>query len=197
MGNVSTRFRLGGKTMQNTKSFDLTGRIKLAKVLYVHDGDSLTISFIHRSHVWKLGVKLYGINAPELYPEPTAENRNLIITKAARARDSLREKVHNKYVFVEFQEKDKFGRWLVTIVTQRRNRRKDNVNDWMISQGMAVRYFDEIQMQSPMDCAVDRTNATANSEEIVRNDMREHQINQSGNLPSINSPRGERDRDEY
>lgn len=179
MGNVSTRFRLGGKTMQNTKAFDLTGRIKLAKVLYVHDGDSLTISFIHRSHVWKLGVKLYGINAPELYPEPNAENRNLIITKAARARDSLREKVHNKYVFVEFQERDKFGRWLVTIVTQRRNRRKDNVNDWMISQGMAVRYFDEIQMQSPMDCAVDRTNATANSEEIVRNDMREHTQNSS------------------
>jgi endonuclease YncB( thermonuclease family) len=160
--------------MQNTKAFDLTGRIKLCKVLYVHDGDSMTIAFIHRSHKWKLGVKLYGVNAPELYPEPTAENRTMIITKAARARDALREKVHNKYVFVEFQEKDRYGRWLVTITTQRRNRRKDNVNDWMISQGMAVRYFDEIQMQSPMDCAVDRQHATANSEDMVRADIKEH-----------------------
>lgn len=174
MGNMFTRCRLGGLTMQNTKSFDLTGRVKLCKVLYVHDGDSLTISFIHRSHKWKMGVKLYGINAPELYPEHDAENRTAIITKAARARDALREKVHNKYVFVEFQEKDKFGRWLVTIVTQRRNRRKDNVNDWMLSQGMAVRYFDEIQMQGPMDCVVDRNNATANSEEIIKSDIKEH-----------------------
>lgn len=174
MGNISTRSRLSGLTMQNTKAFDLTGRVKLCKVLFVHDGDSMTIAFIHRSHKWKLGVKLYGVNAPELYPDPSAENRQLIITKAARARDALREKVHNKYVFVEFQEKDRYGRWLVTIVTQRRNRRKDNVNDWMISQGMAVRYFDEIQMQSPMDCAVDRQHATANSEEMVRGDIKEH-----------------------
>lgn len=174
MGNVSTRTRLSGLTMQNTKLFDLTGRIKLCKVLYVHDGDSMTIAFIHRSHKWKMGVKLYGVNAPELYPEPTAENRQMIITKAARARDALREKVHNKYVFVEFQERDKYGRWLVTVVTQRRNRRKDNVNDWMISQGMAVRYFDEIQMQSPMDCAVDRQQATANSEDMMRSDIKEH-----------------------
>lgn len=174
MGNVSTRTRLSGLTMQNTKAFDLTGRIKLCKVLYVHDGDSMTIAFIHRSHKWKLGVKLYGVNAPELYPDPSAENRTMIITKAARARDALREKVHNKYVFVEFQEKDKYGRWLVSITTQRRNRRKDNVNDWMISQGMAVRYFDEIQMQSPMDCAVDRQHATANSEEMVRADIKDH-----------------------
>ena len=185
MGNVITRLRLGSRTMQNTKAFDLTGRIKMAKVLYVHDGDSITICFVHRSHVWKLGVKLYGINAPELYPEAGAENRNLIITKAARAREALKEKVHNRYVYVEFQERDQYGRWLVTVVTQRRNRRKDNVNDWMISQGMAVRYFDEIQMQSPMDCAVDRVNATLNSEEIVRSDIREHQQNatsrQSGN----------------
>jgi endonuclease YncB( thermonuclease family) len=167
--------------MQNTKAFDLTGRIKLCKVLYVHDGDSMTIAFIHRSHKWKLGVKLYGVNAPELYPEPTAENRTMIITKAARARDALREKVHNKYVFVEFQEKDRYGRWLVTVTTQRRNRRKDNVNDWMISQGMAVRYFDEIQMQSPMDCAVDRQHATTNSEEMVRADIKEHN-NSSGTI---------------
>ena len=108
MGNVSTRSRLSGLTMQNTKAFDLTGRIKLCKVLYVHDGDSMTIAFIHRSHKWKLGVKLYGVNAPELYPEPTAENRTMIITKAARARDALREKVHNKYDFVE---QDASGEW--------------------------------------------------------------------------------------
>lgn len=183
MGNVSTRSRLSGLTMQNTKAFDLTGRIKLCKVLFVHDGDSMTIAFIHRSHKWKLGVKLYGVNAPELYPEKDAENRQMIITKAARARDALREKVHNKYVFVEFQEKDKYGRWLVTCVTQRRNRRKDNVNDWMISQGMAVRYFDEIQMQSPMDCAVDRQHATSNSEDMVRGDIKEHQLS-SKNLNS-------------
>lgn len=184
MGNVSTRTRLSGLTMQNTKAFDLTGRIKLCKVLYVHDGDSMTIAFIHRSHKWKLGVKLYGVNAPELYPDPSAENRTMIITKAARARDALREKVHNKYVFVEFQEKDKYGRWLVSITTQRRNRRKDNVNDWMISQGMAVRYFDEIQMQSPMDCAVDRQHATANSEEMVRADIKDHVSSSKTNTTS-------------
>lgn len=174
MGNILTRTRLSGLTMQNTKSFDLTGRVKLCKVLYVHDGDSMTVSFIHRSHKWKMGVKLYGVNAPELYPDVSAENRTMIITKAARARDALREKVHNKYIFVEFQERDRYGRWLVTAITQRRNRRKDNVNEWLISQGMAVRYFDEIQIQSPMDCAVDKPNATHNSEEIIRNDIRTH-----------------------
>ena len=167
MGNTFTRWKLWNKTSQTTKSFDLTGRQKLCKVLYVYDGDTACVALRHRGKTWKLTVRLYGINAAELRPERDASNRQQIIIKAARARDGLRDKVLHRRVIIEFHELDLYGRWLGTIYSESWGERKESVNEWMIQQGHAVRYFEEIQVMSPTDSSVDK-NATKNSEEIVK-----------------------------
>lgn len=166
MGNSYTRWKLSEKTSQTTKGFDLTGRYKLCKVLYVHDGDTLCVALRHRGKTWKITVRLYGINAPELRPDKEAQNRPQIIMKAARARDGLREKVLHRKVIIEFHESDIYGRWLGTIYSESWGKRRENINDWMIQHGHAVRYFEEIQVLSPTDSSVDK-NATKNSEDIV------------------------------
>lgn len=167
MGNVWTRYKLWNKTSQTTKSFDLTGRYKLCKVLYVHDGDTVSVALRHRGHTWKITVRLYGINAAELRPDKDANNRQQIIIKAARARDGLREKVLHRNILIEFHELDLYGRWLGTIYSESWGEKKESVNDWMIQQGYAVRYFEEIQVLSPTDSSVDK-NATKNSEDMIK-----------------------------
>ena len=170
MGNLITRFKLSGKTFQTTKAFELTGRFKLCRVLYVHDGDTICLALRHRGRTWKINGRLYGINAPELRPAQDAANRQQIILKAARARDALREKCLTKKVIVEFHDVDRFGRWLCTLYTESRGKKRENINDHMVQQGHCTRFYEEIQVLSPTDAACDKPGATKNSEDMVKMD---------------------------
>lgn len=169
MGNVWTRWCLSNKTVQNTKKFDLTGRFKICKILYIHDGDTVTVAVKHRGKVWCITMRLFGINAPELRVPENTPNRSAIVLKAARARDALREKLLNKFALIEFHEQDKYGRWLVTvyICSSVLGKRKENVNEFMLSNGHAARYFEETQVIGPTDIQMNQYGAIKNSEEIV------------------------------
>jgi endonuclease YncB( thermonuclease family) len=170
MGNLVTRWKLAGKTFQTTKAFELTGRFKLCRVLYVHDGDTICLALRHRSRTWKINGRLYGINAPELRPSQEAANRQQIILKAARARDILREKCLTRNVIVEFHDVDRFGRWLCTLYTESRGKKRENINDYMVQQGHCSRFYEEIQVLSPTDAACDKAGATKNSEDMIKID---------------------------
>lgn len=169
MGNVCTRWSLRRKTVQNTKNFDLSGRFKICKILYIHDGDTVTVAVQHRSKVWCIQLRMFGINAPELRVPENTVGRNHIILKAARAREALREKILNKFVLVEFHEQDKYGRWLATIYlcSSVLGKKKENVNEFMLSNGHAVRYFEDTQVIGPTDFQMNPNAATKNSEDFV------------------------------
>lgn len=167
MGNAYTRVKLMGKTVQTTKAFDLTGRYKLCKVLYIHDGDSLFVALRHRRHTWKVTVRLYGINAAELRPDKDTPDRQRIVTKAARDREALRTKILHRRIIIEFHEQDRYGRWLGTIYTESWGKRRQNVNDWMVQQGHAMPFFEGVQASSsPTDVAYDK-DAVKYSHEMI------------------------------
>lgn len=168
MGNTITTWRLRNKNCQNTKVFDLTGRYKLCKILYIHDGDTVTVAVKHRLKVWKINVRMFGINSPELRPVEGTPNRSQIVLKAARAREALREKILNKNVMIEFHQQDRHGRWLGTIYTTTTfNKKKENINDFMTTNSYAVRYFEDIQVVGPTDVQFDPVTSSKNSEDIM------------------------------
>lgn len=169
MGNSWTKFRLSGRTFSNTRGFDLTAEKRLVKVLYVYDGDTVALAVKFRSHVYKINCRLYGINACELTVKDDTPNKNQIILKGARAREALRDKILNRNVVAEFQQQDRHGRWLVCLYRYSgfMGRTKECINDYMLANGHAVRYFEETQIQGPTDIQMSPTVALKNSEEIV------------------------------
>lgn len=169
MGNAWTKFRLSGRTFSNTRGYDLTAEKRMVKVLYVYDGDTVALAVRFRSHTYKINCRLYGINACELTVREDTPNKNQIILKGAKAREALRSKILNKYVVAEFQQQDTHGRWLVCLYKYSGfvSKRKESINDYMLTNGHAVRYFEETQIYGPTDVQMSPTVALKNSEDMV------------------------------
>jgi micrococcal nuclease len=111
-----------------------------AKVLGVHDGDTITVDIDLGFNIIlsKIKVRLNGIDTAEIY----SKNEELRL-KAVAARDWLSEKILGKDVYIDSRGLDKYGRWLGVIHT------KDNVccNDELIKMGLALSYFGEKKNQ--------------------------------------------------
>lgn len=115
------------------KPFTLSGLVKLAKVVKVYDGDTITVVFKHKSEYNRWTCRLYGIDTPELHPISGDADTKL---HAGQARDFLSSQILNQIVSIECFEFDKYGRLLVTIT-------KDgtDINALMIEKKYAVPYF--------------------------------------------------------
>jgi len=111
-----------------------------AKVLGVHDGDTITVDIDLGFNIIlsKIKVRLNGIDTAEI----NSKNEELRL-KAVAARDWLSEKILGKDVYIDSRGLDKYGRWLGVIHT------KDNVccNDELIKMGLALSYFGEKKNQ--------------------------------------------------
>lgn len=104
-----------------------------AFVTEVYDGDTCTVTFDLGFKVnFSEKVRLLGINAPEMRGEDKE--------KGTVSRDRLREKILNKTVYIETQkdQKEKYGRYLGTIYIKNSAGALESVNDWMVSEGLAV-----------------------------------------------------------
>lgn len=102
-------------------------------VTEVYDGDTCTIKFDLGFKVnFTEKVRLLGINAPEM--------RGTDKAKGIISRDRLREKVLNKTIYIETQkdEKEKYGRYLGIIYLKNDTGEFENVNDWMVKEGLAT-----------------------------------------------------------
>lgn len=103
-----------------------------ARVVAVHDGDTLTLDIDLGLRIWaiKQVVRLAGINAPEL----SGASR----VAGIAARDWLRERVMFREVLLRTEKPDsreKYGRWLGWIVCE-----GWDVNRLMIEHGHAQAY---------------------------------------------------------
>lgn len=123
-------------TIKNTEYFSFAGKRFLCKCLKVYDGDTITVVFkpfkeSGDDSIYKYTIRLSGIDTYELRTDdPDKKN------KAIEARDLLREKILNKFIYIECGEFDKYGRLLGYIYDENNM----NINELLIDSGLAIRY---------------------------------------------------------
>jgi micrococcal nuclease len=107
-----------------------------ANITEVHDGDTLTADIDLGFGVWLKGQKfrLAKINTPEL-KGPTS-------TEAIAARERLKQLVLDRTVTINtnHDQKEKYGRWLATIVIQE-DKNSIDVNSTLVKEGLAKEYI--------------------------------------------------------
>jgi micrococcal nuclease len=108
-----------------------------AFVTGVYDGDSITVRFDYGFNLIQSNqkIRLYGINAPEI----RGDSRR----SGLKSRDWLREKILDKNIIIQTykDKKGKYGRWLGIIYEITEDGEMINLNDQMVSLGLAVQYL--------------------------------------------------------
>ncbi len=103
-----------------------------AKIVAVYDADTVTanIDLGFRSHMRKVKLRLFGINAPEMRGSEKEAGRV--------SRDWLREQILDKEVFIKtYKDKTgKYGRWLADIYPT--DDHSKSFNQIMVEKGLAV-----------------------------------------------------------
>ena len=115
-------------------TFPITG----GQVIKCYDADTITIATklpFQDSPMYRLSVRLNGIDTPEIKPKKTIPNRDAHITKAKEARDFLSGLVLNKSIRIKFLHNDLYGRPLVYLYQE-----NTCINDLMIEKGFAKKY---------------------------------------------------------
>jgi len=123
------------KETENVELFSFNGYTVVCKVVYVYDGDSIHIvlPLKESKKLVKIKTRLYGIDTPEIRNQTQKE-------KALFAKNRLIEllKETNYIVKVCCGNFDKYGRVLVTLYS---SKYEISLNDILINEGHAVRYF--------------------------------------------------------
>ncbi|MDZ7764882.1 MAG: thermonuclease family protein [Melioribacteraceae bacterium] len=104
-----------------------------ANVVYVYDGDTITVDIDLGLKVFVHGekIRLSRINTPEIRGEERPDG--------LKARDYLRNLIMNKNIFIETikDKKGKYGRYLGEIFLPDENGKLINVNDLLVENGFA------------------------------------------------------------
>ena len=117
----------------------ITGR-RLAKVIEVYDGDTVTVILFCGFRRQKLKVRIYGLDTPEIRPLKSLSNREDEIKRAEAARDFLKQMVLNKVVVLEIRGREKYGRLLSSVYIKTRCTLL-NIGQLMIEKGHGIPYF--------------------------------------------------------
>ena len=127
-------------TMDNkVKAFTLDGMVFQAKVVDVHDGDTIKAVFKIFDKYYKWNCRIAHVDTPELRTDDPAEKaRGLFV------RDKLRELILNKIVTLHCLKFDKYGRLLVEINSGQINSGQinsgQNIHEWLIQNKYANPY---------------------------------------------------------
>ena len=93
-----------------TPLFTLRDRTFVAKCVKCYDADSIHVVILLHDVPTRFRCRLLGIDTPELRGKTPAERQH-----ARRAREYLREHIHNKLVRIVCGDFDKYGRLLVWV----------------------------------------------------------------------------------
>ena len=126
----------------NAEEIKFIGEYK-AYVFDCYDGDTFTCSIKYKDIYIKLRTRLNGCDAfeirvPKTYKERPIKNREELIKKGIVARDRLNDLIKGKYITLECNETDKYGRLLASIIEIEGI--KINVSEIMINEGHAFVY---------------------------------------------------------
>lgn len=129
------------------------GQTRLAKIVDVYDGDTITIicKLDKTESYRKYKLRIAGVDAPEKKPLKSIANRELHIAAANKVTELLTAKLGGigAIVDVEFMQEEKFGRTMGTVWTieqtagctaQTTWHRKENINEWLIKNSLVNAY---------------------------------------------------------
>jgi endonuclease YncB( thermonuclease family) len=115
-----------------TPIFTLENMIVDAKIVDVHDGDTVKAVFKVFDKYYKWNCRIAHVDTPELRTDdPDEKQRGLYV------RDKLREHILNKVVTIHCLKFDKYGRLLIEIVTTELD---VPVHEWLIQNKYANPY---------------------------------------------------------
>lgn len=119
------------------------GQTRLAKIIDVYDGDTVTaicrLDSVERFKKYK--IRLSGVDAPEIRPLRSIENHDLHVAAAIQVKHDLSALIYDKVVEIDFEHEEKFGRNLGTIFTLLPDGTRDrNVNQWLLDTGRVLSY---------------------------------------------------------
>lgn len=106
---------LNNTTFENTPDFSLDGQTKKAKVLKVYDGDTVWVSLKIHGSIYKMKVRLNGIDTPELKPPLNTPNREKVIASAIKSKEFVARLIDQKIVTLKCYKFEKYGRLLADI----------------------------------------------------------------------------------
>lgn len=142
MGNKINKLKYA--TYDNTPTWSLNNTYTQVKVIKVYDGDTIWIAMYIKGKIYKLKVRLTGIDTPEMKPPKSQKNRDKEIKAAKESKKFLADLVDQKVIWMKCGEWDKYGRLLGTIFIIERKclicKNKINVNQLMIKNGYAKAY---------------------------------------------------------
>lgn len=103
-------------------------------VVKVQDGDTIQVALPNMPSVFSpIGVRIQGIDSPELHSKKPCERR-----EAVRAKTALQSLVYSKKVDLLSCTRDKFFRLLCRISLE-----KQDIAEYMLSHALARAYFGE------------------------------------------------------
>lgn len=115
--------------------FGLAGEFLPCYVAKVYDGDSITVHVPWHGRLYRHGLRLWGIDTPELRTRDPEEK-----AAGVRARDYLRGRVLGKVIWVAFEGLDKYGRFLGHLYDTRHRASARTLNAELINLGHAQHY---------------------------------------------------------
>jgi len=102
-------------TLENTPELTLVGHKCEAKVVDVHDGDTITLAFILNGTIYHKSCRVAGVDCAEIRTKNKDEKK-----LGLEATEFVKGLVLNKIIWAEFTDKaDKYGRLLATIYFQK------------------------------------------------------------------------------
>lgn len=132
--------RLNSVSLSDIKKFSFDGYTTYAKVLKVHDADTITLIFEYKDEIIKYNIRIDGIDAPELHSKISEE-----AALSKKGKDFLSNLLLYTIVKVRFKDFDKYGRALADIytLTSPTSRRMLDTNvSQILIQGGYVRPYD-------------------------------------------------------
>lgn len=134
------RWKLRPYNDTNVPLLGFSGKVVVAKVVKVYDGDTVRLVFRWRGKVTKVRCRLEGYDAAELKPPKSMPGRDREVQLAQLARVRLCHLVGleacDGMVKAHLGEMDKYGRVLATLY----NQKGDCVNTHMLQSGLVVAY---------------------------------------------------------
>jgi len=112
---------------------EFTFPIEGGRVIKVYDGDTITIASklpFKDSPLYRLSVRLYGIDTPEIKGKSEDEKTTAKIT-----RDALAALILNKVVILKNIQTEKYGRILADVYLG-----EIHINEWLLKEKYAVKY---------------------------------------------------------
>lgn len=144
---------LSNHTAANTPTFGLDGKSFIARLVDVHDGDTVTVvAEVFPTYVFKLNIRLIGIDAPEMTSKDpqvkllAEQARTRVVSLLTTAQPHghltralmihlLNQQVH--MVYIRCKKMDKYGRVLAEIA---RDEHEPHVGLVLLREGLARPY---------------------------------------------------------